>query len=238
MRLRKKDGLSFVYRTDHEVVVVKPAGVASELTSDPKGVSLIARVRREPGCAGAKLPHRLDRVTRGLVVVALDDKAVAHHNAEILERAWSKWYIARVPIGRGVGGLIGEKRMHVKQVREGGRMRSRVVRAGGQQAVLVVEEVAAAPGRRGEAHALIRLVTGRFHQVRVMMGELGAPLIGDALYGGRSGSFYLEHALVRFRPYGAAGAVTVFEARDADRERVDRSILARLEREARGGDGG
>jgi 23S rRNA-/tRNA-specific pseudouridylate synthase len=172
-------------------------------------------------------------VTRGLVVVALDDEAIAHHNAQILAREWSKWYIARIPIQRGVEGLIGEKRMHVKQVREGGRMTSRVVRAGGQQAILVVEAVAPAPGRRGEAHALIRLVTGRFHQVRVMMRELGAPLIGDTLYGGKSGEFYLEHALLRFRPFGAEDRVTVYERRDPHRERLDVSLRDRLEFEAR-----
>ncbi|MEZ4655882.1 MAG: hypothetical protein R3E12_20420 [Candidatus Eisenbacteria bacterium] len=41
-------------QTPHELVVVKPAGMATELTSDPRGVSLIERVRRGghpgPGC--------------------------------------------------------------------------------------------------------------------------------------------------------------------------------------------
>jgi hypothetical protein len=43
---------------------------------------------------------------------------------------------------------------------------------------------------------LIRLHTGRYHQIRAMLAHLGAPLAGDALYGGAPGRPYLEHVLL------------------------------------------
>ena len=76
---RTRLDLPVLFESMHELAVVKPAGMATELTSDPKGVSLIARVRA--GGVTAKLPHRLDRVTRGIVVVALTDEAIRFHRS-------------------------------------------------------------------------------------------------------------------------------------------------------------
>ena len=105
-------------RTAQELVLIKPPGMSCELPNDARGASLIEQVRRggvegiQP-CPDAKLPHRLDRVACGYVVVALTGRAIAHHNAEIAAGAWAKWYIARV--AGDVRGLIGEHRAYIKR---------------------------------------------------------------------------------------------------------------------------
>ena len=48
-----------------------------------------------------------------------------------------------------------------------------------------------APGRR---LFLLRPRTGKTHQLRVAMKSLGAPILGDALYGGRAAPRLMLHA--------------------------------------------
>jgi 23S rRNA-/tRNA-specific pseudouridylate synthase len=176
------DGIEVVLAGRREVVVAKPAGVAAEMRADVDGVSLLERIRRN-GWPEARLPHRLDRVSSGLQVVAWDAAAVADHNRTIASGGWTKRYIARIDRRHAddPAALLGEHRRHLRRE---GRV-ARVVRSGGKPSVLIVEEVAPDPVRADCAQVAVRLLTGRYHQVRAMLADLGAPLVGDDRYGGR-----------------------------------------------------
>ena len=207
--------------TADDLVVVKPAGVASELTTDPDGRSLLAGLQRT--WPEARLVHRLDRPTRGLLVVALSREVAAFHGAQLAARAWTKLYLARVP--GPADPLIGLHRAYLKERNR----RSEVVRSGGRPSALEVLATAPAPGRPDESHVLIRLLTGRRHQIRVTLAHLGAPLVGDSLYGGPRGDLYLEAAALCFpgSPDGARRAF--FDPDDPDREPVDPALIAALQ---------
>src|SRR5690606_1318922 len=166
--------LPLLFETAHEWVVVKPAGMATELTSDPRGVSLIEQIRRS-GHPNARLPHRLDRLTRGLVVVALTDESIAFHNEQIRAGAGAKWYLARILAESDPSEILGFHRVYLRTTGD----RARVVRSGGKPALMDVLKHAPAPGHPGQAHVAIRLHTGRFHQIRAMLAYLGFPIAGD-----------------------------------------------------------
>lgn len=208
---------------------MKPAGMPTELTSDPGGVSLIEKVRAK-GHSEARLPHRLDRMTRGWVVVALTRESIAFHNEEVRRGAWAKWYLARIAALRNPGEILGEHRAYLRTVGH----RAEIVRAGGKPAVMEVLDCAPAPQRSSQAHVLIRLRTGRFHQIRAMLADRGVPIAGDDLYGGAvpesrtSPRPYLEHAAIRFRPFGASVPRVLFDPDDAGREPVDPRLLKSL----------
>ena len=61
------------------LVIDKPAGISSQMRVDTEGVSIIERVRRN-GFPRAELPHRLDRMTGGVLVVATDLDTLRFHN--------------------------------------------------------------------------------------------------------------------------------------------------------------
>lgn len=182
--------LEVIARGDSEAVVFKPAGLSSERPASAGAPldSLVARAARQFGWPEARLPHRLDRPTRGIVVISRDAASAARHSAEIREGAWTKWYIARIPT-RGGGeaarharDLVGPHKAYLR--REGSR--AAVVRSGGDPSRLTVIAAAPTTDRPDESHALILLETGRFHQIRSMLANLGFPLVGDTLYGGRA----------------------------------------------------
>lgn len=218
----------------HELVVVKPAGMASELRVEGGGEDSVRSIvaRRCPGTA-PKLPHRLDRVTRGLLVVALSPEAIAFHGAQVEARAWEKIYLARVAAPAGpLAALLGEHRAFLTE--SGGR--ARIVRAGGKPARLELLAAAAVPGRPDRAHLVIRLGTGRFHQIRVMCGALGVPLAGDPLYDPARrdpADFYLEHALLTYVDFDTRARTTLFVPDDPARGPLAPAIASALARLAR-----
>jgi 23S rRNA-/tRNA-specific pseudouridylate synthase len=226
-------GMPVVYESAHELAVIKPPGMATELTSDPNGVSLISRVRSAlPAGVTVKLPHRLDRVTRGIVIVALSEDAIRFHNEQLREGAWEKLYLARLsgPRPGSADASIGVYKLHLR-TRIG---RAEVVRSGGNRAITEILAVAPAPDRADELHALLRLHTGRYHQIRATMAHLGTPLVDDWLYGPEpsrgGGRFYLEHVALRFTPFEATCPVAIHRRKDPDRDEIATALRERLDR--------
>lgn len=228
---RLKLKLPVLLETAHEMAVVKPAGIATELSRDQKSTSLLSRVKLAAAGIQPKLPHRLDRVSRGIVIVAFTKESIAHHNRQIQQRAWDKIYLARClsPADRENGDLLGRHKLHLRA--QGGR--ARVVHSGGQQALSEVLDVASVPDVDGEIHVLIRLLTGRFHQIRATLAHLGAPLADDWIYGASPGRgkerFYLEHTALRFTPFESTAPCIVHWRDDPQRERIDTRIQTSLD---------
>lgn len=185
--------------TPHEIVLVKPPGLASELPRDPHADSVVARLRAD-GVAEPRLVHRLDAPACGVMVVARTPEAAAHYGAEIAARRWQKLYVAAVASAEEHAAAIvgGHKAYLATQGR-----RARLVRSGGKPSFLTIVLAAPSGSAPGYCHVLVHLHTGRFHQIRVMLAGLGAPLVGDTLYGGPEGAFYLEHVALAARPFGS-----------------------------------
>jgi len=218
-----------VLRGARDAVILKPAGLSSEApgTGASAPETLLTQARALLGWPDAQLPHRIDRPTRGFVVVARDRDAVAAHNESIRAGTWTKHYLALIaPTERGAdaGALVGQHRAYL---RRDGQV-SRVVRSGGDPSSLTVVAAAPAPGRPGEWHALIKLETGRFHQIRAMLSNLGFPLVGDRDYGGAPGAMYLDHASLWFPSIDGGRMQRAWLAEDRGREALDPAISVAL----------
>lgn len=181
-------GMAVVARDADTLVVAKPAGLPAETRVSSE--SVLGRVRAA-GWPQARLPHRLDAGTDGLQVVARDAAAVERHNAALREDRWAKRYVAVVHGGGDPEALLGS---HRRYLRRDGRVAT-VVHSGGKAAWQDHELVVALDAARWMV--VVRLRTGRYHQVRAVLADLGHPLVGDARYGdgaARDGSPLLTHA--------------------------------------------
>ena len=200
--------------TSHQIIALKPAGLASELPRDLAADSFVRRLEAQ-GFSGLRLVHRLDAPTCGLMLAARSAEAAAHYSQEIAARRWHKWYVAQValPISKA-GQLVGA---HKSYLRVDGSS-ARVVRAGGKPSFLDVTLATPVPDVPEESHLLVQLHTGRFHQIRVMLAHRGAPLSGDIRYGGPSGrTIYLEHAILAARTFPSLESRVWLAPRHPDR---------------------
>ena len=178
--------LAVVYEDEHLIVINKPAGlVVHPAPGNPDRTlvnALIAHCGDSlSGIGGVKRPgivHRLDKDTSGLMVAAKTDEAHAGLTeafaARRIERAYEAmvWGVPTPSSGR-IEGAIGRDPKNRKKMA--------VVTRGGKSAATNYRALE----RFGNVAARVecRLESGRTHQIRVHMTQIGHPLVGDALYG-------------------------------------------------------
>lgn len=198
------EAVRVLYHDHHLAVVDKPAGL---LSVPGKGEHLadcmIARLRRV--FPDALLVHRLDLDTSGVMVFALTKHAQRFLSKEFEERRTKKTYLARL------AGHLEPKEGTVDLpliVDWPNRPRQKVDHVIGKPARTDWRVV------RHEAEGTTRVrlypLTGRSHQLRVHMREIGHPILGDPLYAdgpARDAPRLMLHAeSLRFRhPDGGKG---------------------------------
>ena len=179
--------LDIIFENDDMMVVNKPAGmVVHPASGHDTGTLVHAALAHAPemeGIGGEHRPgivHRLDKDTSGLIVLAKNDRAHQWLQKQFKERKVKKIYLALVdghpptPSGR-VDAPIGRDSSQRKQM-------AVVSASRGRQSVSEYFTE-----KQFEDHTLLKvhIHTGRTHQIRVHMGFIGCPVVGDSLYGHR-----------------------------------------------------
>ncbi|MCH2145780.1 MAG: pseudouridine synthase [Phycisphaerales bacterium] len=175
------------------LVIQKPHGVSTQMRVDEQGVSIIERIRRN-GYPKAEVPHRLDRMTGGILIVATDHDSLRFHNESIRDGLWTKIYVARTRRPTHAFKILGRKKLYLRRK---GRS-AQVVQSGGKTARMELLAIADVPGQHELMDVVIDLETGRFHQIRAMMKHYKAPIAGDTTYGDETPvTPLLTHAMMR-----------------------------------------
>jgi tRNA pseudouridine32 synthase/23S rRNA pseudouridine746 synthase len=202
--------LPVIFEDERLVVMLKPAGLLSVPGTDASVTdSVLERLRaRYPTASGPLLVHRLDVETSGLLVAAKDADAHAALQRQFLLRTVRKRYEAlldgEVAAGQGVIEL--PLRVDLEQ-----RPRQVVDFVHGKPALTRFEVLGFSGGRTRVAFFP---ETGRTHQLRVHASHplgLGAPIVGDRLYG-RPERRLMLHAQALALAHPASGVRLSFEA--------------------------
>ncbi len=169
---------AILYEDEHFLIVDKPAGMASHGgTGVPYGAIEIAR-RLRPEIVRLDLAHRLDRDTSGCLILTKQMGALRSLHTEIRERQIDKRYWALVN-GRFPTDLKSINATLRTSREQDAEKRARV-KVDGKASETIIENVEAAG-----PHSLVmmRLVTGRMHQIRAHAQHIGHSVAGDRLYG-------------------------------------------------------
>lgn len=185
--------IEIVYEDNDIIVVNKPKGlVVHPANGNPDGtlVNAIMNICKDSlsGIGGEKRPgivHRLDKDTSGLLIVAKNDKAHLKMSEMIKDRKVKKIYIALV---RGVV-KENEATINMPIGRNKKDRKKMAVDKNGKEAVTHFKVL-----KRYDKYTLleIKIDTGRTHQIRVHMAEIGYPIVGDEVYSNGKNEFNVK----------------------------------------------
>ena len=185
-----KPQLNIVYEDENLLLVDKRPGLSVHADETEKVNTLINHIqaylyqKREwnPKWENAFAPalcNRIDRNTGGIVIAAKNAEALRIINEKIRAHELEKSYLCitvgrpKRPEGKIEGFLLKDEAK--KEV----RFFHKPV-PGGKTAVTLYKTL---ESRDGLSLVECRLLTGRTHQIRVSMAEIGCPLLGDGKYG-------------------------------------------------------
>lgn len=182
-----------IYEDVDIIVVNKPKGmVVHPANGNPDGtlVNAIMNICKDSlsGIGGEIRPgivHRIDKDTSGLLIIAKNDKAHINLSEQIKNREITKKYVALVR------GVIKENNATIDMPigRSDKDRKKMAVRKDGKNAVTHFDVI---KRYNGYTYLDIKIDTGRTHQIRVHLAEIGYPIIGDGVYSNGRNPFGVE----------------------------------------------
>ncbi len=176
--------LEFAHIDDDIAVVVKPAGLTVHPSYTETGPTLcaallhhFAKLSDEGGADRPGIVHRLDKETSGLLVIARNNAAHVNLSRQFADRLVDKEYLAlcidapEYPIGR----IDSPIERHPRQ-------RQKMWSGGHGRNALTEYQLSEMQGTLALLN--VSIFTGRTHQIRVHLLEVGCAILGDDKYGG------------------------------------------------------
>ncbi|MBQ7885045.1 MAG: RluA family pseudouridine synthase [Clostridia bacterium] len=180
------EDLKILYEDNHIIVVLKPQNVLSQgdETTDKSLLDMVKEYIKttynKPGNVYVGLVHRLDRPTGGIMVFAKTSKAASRLTEQLKAKKFIKKYLAIV---LGTPKYKASRLEHFLKKDTQNNIVKVVPRGveGAKQAVLQYKTL---DSLDKVSLVEVQILTGRSHQIRVQMSQIGNPIFGDAKYNG------------------------------------------------------
>ena len=189
--------LEILYEDNDIIVVNKPKGmVVHPANGNPDGtlVNAVMAICHDSlsGIGGEIRPgivHRLDKDTSGVIVVAKNDKAHINLSEQIKNHKVEKTYLALVK------GFVKENEATINMPigRSTSNRKKMAVTKSGKQAITHFKVI-----KRYKTHTQdyalleVKIETGRTHQIRVHLSQIGYPIVGDSTYSNGKNEWGIE----------------------------------------------
>ncbi|MCX6760228.1 MAG: RNA pseudouridine synthase [Candidatus Nealsonbacteria bacterium] len=189
--------IKVIYEDNHIIAVVKLSGVLTQGDSSGEK-SLMDMVKdylkdkyKKPGNIFLGLVHRLDKPVSGIVLFGKTSKGASRLSEQFRNHTIQKTYhgivIGKPKESRGV---IKEKVNKISFFAEGFTDKSdeellkEIKKATKTRTAELEYEVL----KSNDEYSLMKILpkTGRFHQIRIQMANIGSPILGDVKYGVKS----------------------------------------------------
>lgn len=185
--------LNVVYEDNDIIIINKEKGmVVHPGNGNPDGTlanAIMARCKDSlSGIGGQIRPgivHRIDKDTSGIIIVAKNDKAHINVSNQIKEHKTQKTYLALVR------GIVKENEATIDMPigRSTKDRKKMAITKTGKNAITHIKVL-----KRYKENTLLEVVieTGRTHQIRVHLSEIGYPIVGDYTYSNGKNKFGVE----------------------------------------------
>ncbi len=187
----QKGDITILYEDEDILAVHKPFGIATHPALGTKDGTLgnfVSQYYMEQNCPIPFRPvSRLDKETSGVILIA--KHKLSHHNLaeQQSQGIFEKKYLALCSgIPKEPSGEI-----NFPIAREADTSLRRVCRSDGKSAHTVYRVVAQ---NQNIALLELELKTGRTHQIRVHLSQIGHPILGDGMYGTKPASRLYLHS--------------------------------------------
>lgn len=177
-----------IHEDNHVIAVNKPAGLLTQGDISGKP-SLLEKLKdhikqrdNKPGNVYLGMVQRLDLPVSGVIIFAKTSKAAGRLSESIRNRRVTKLYVA-------VSSLSGkadcksnnwvEHRHYLLRKRD----KTVVVERPSERSQQAILQLKTLYSNHSHSFNLVRLITGRKHQIRAQLSHLGLPILGDKKYG-------------------------------------------------------
>lgn len=192
--------IQILFEDNHLLAVDKPAGLLSQEdhTGEPDLLTLckeyLKREYNKKGNVFLGLLHRLDKPVGGVMLFAKTSKAASRISEQIRKRSIKKTYHTVVEGTTPQNGMLQDYLLKNKETNTVIVVSSKTKQAKKAELIYQREQV-----QNNLSLLKITLVTGRPHQIRVQLSNLGYPVQGDHKYGSKhAGNIALQASELTF----------------------------------------
>ncbi|TGK52010.1 RNA pseudouridine synthase [Leptospira kanakyensis] len=164
---------NILFECDEFLLAEKPAGIPVHETKDPNRLDFTRLLATKLGFPELRTANRLDLGTSGIVLLG----KTIDKNKEIdaLLKNSEKEYIFLCH------GIPEWKEKRFECFIKDGNKEVKIVRSGGKKAITEFR-ILSTHTKENISFGMAKILTGRRHQIRVMLRELGFPVLGDPVY--------------------------------------------------------